>query len=139
MKKAGIRALNEWAKGKPLDLVMIAQQFAVSAEACFVFLKMIKSGDRIEALSSLPKSKEWVRLYRSHRKMQRSVIERLGRSGENGKLLAEFAEVIFLRRKTLIKVLENMRKRFEKMRPHERKSLNLSSVRPASLMTALSA
>jgi hypothetical protein len=81
--------LNEWAKGKPLGLVIMAQQFAVSAEPCFEFLEMIKSGDRIEALSSLPKAKEWVRLYRSHRKMQRSVIKGCRRSGENGKSLAD--------------------------------------------------
>ena len=67
--------LNEWAKGKPEILVIIAQQLAVGAEACFQFLKLIKSGDRIEAFSSLPKAKEWVKLYRNHRQMQRSVIE----------------------------------------------------------------
>ena len=60
MKKENIRKLNEWVKGKPLTLVIIAQQFAIGAEPCFQFLKLIKSGDRIEAFSSLPKAKEWV-------------------------------------------------------------------------------
>ena len=32
--------LNEWAKGKPVGLVIMAQQFAVGAEACFEFLKL---------------------------------------------------------------------------------------------------
>ena len=38
--------LNEWAKRKPLGLVRVAQQLAVSVEACFEFLKMIKSGEK---------------------------------------------------------------------------------------------
>jgi hypothetical protein len=71
MKKERMRKLNEWAKGNPQGLVIMAQQFTVAAEPCFEFLKMIKSGDRMEAFSSLPKAKEWVRLYWNHRQMQR--------------------------------------------------------------------
>jgi hypothetical protein len=37
-----MKHLNRWAKGKPLGLVMVAQQLAVSAEACFE--KLIKAG-----------------------------------------------------------------------------------------------
>ena len=33
-----MKQLNNWAKGKPLGLVMIAQQLAVGAEPCFQFL-----------------------------------------------------------------------------------------------------
>ena len=116
-----MKYLNNWAKGKPLGLVMIAQEFAVDAEACFQFLKLIKSGDRIEAFSSLPKAKGWVKLYRNHRQMQRSVIECLRRFGKNGRMGAEFAEVIFLRRKTLREAIESMKKQFETMRPFERR------------------
>jgi len=110
--------LTEWAKGKPLGLVMMAQQFTVGAEPCFQFLKLIKSGDRIEAFSSLPKARDWVKLYRNHGKMQRSVIECLRRFGKNGKFAAEFAEAILLKRRTLRKVLESLKKRFGQMRPH---------------------
>ena len=39
MKKEKMQKLNEWAKGKPLGLVMVAQQFTVGAEPCFQFLK----------------------------------------------------------------------------------------------------
>jgi hypothetical protein len=113
--------LNKWAKGKPLGLVMIAEQLAVGAEQCFQLLKLIKSGDRIEAFSSMPKAKEWVRLYRNHRQMQRSLIECLRRFGKNGKFFAEFAEAILLKRKTLRKVFESMKKRFGKMRAHEQR------------------
>jgi hypothetical protein len=37
------KSINEWAKGKPLGLVMIAQQFAGGAEPCFEFLKLKRS------------------------------------------------------------------------------------------------
>ncbi len=47
--------LKNWGNGKPELLVIAAQQFAVGAEPCFQFLKLIKSGDRIEAFSSLSK------------------------------------------------------------------------------------
>jgi hypothetical protein len=84
--------LNEWAKWRTVGLVIMAQQLAVGAESCFEFLRLIKSGDRIEAFSSLPKAKEWVRLYRSHRRMQRSVVECLRRFGGDGELAGELAE-----------------------------------------------
>lgn len=41
-----------------MGLVMSAQQLAVGAEPCFEFPKLIKAGERIEALSSIPKAKE---------------------------------------------------------------------------------
>ncbi len=46
-----MKHLNQWAKGKPLGLVMMAEQLAVGAEACFEFLRLIKAGEKIEALS----------------------------------------------------------------------------------------
>jgi hypothetical protein len=67
--------LNKWAKGKPLGLVMMAEQFAVSVGACFEFLRLIKAGEKIEAVSSVPKDKEWVWLYRNHRRIERSLLE----------------------------------------------------------------
>jgi hypothetical protein len=53
----------------------------VSTEACFKFLKLIKAGEKIEGLSTMPKDKEWVSLYRNHRMIQRSAIESLRRFG----------------------------------------------------------
>ena len=38
---------GRWAKGKPVRLVIMAQQLAVGAEPCFEFLKLIKPGERI--------------------------------------------------------------------------------------------
>jgi len=49
--------LGEWAMGKPLGSVIIAQQAAVGAEARFEILKLIKTGERIEVLSYVPNVK----------------------------------------------------------------------------------
>lgn len=48
-----VETLGEWAMGKPLGSVIIAQQAAGGAEACFEFLKLIKTGERIEGCSSV--------------------------------------------------------------------------------------
>jgi hypothetical protein len=75
MQKQRLSKLNEWAKGKPYLLVMIAQQLAGGTEACFKVLKSVKAGERIEVLSYVPDVKEWLKLYRSHRKILRSAVE----------------------------------------------------------------
>jgi hypothetical protein len=82
-----MKHLNEWGKGKVLGLVIMAQQLAVSVEPFFEFLKLIKSGDRVKDFSSLPKAKEWARLYRNHRKIQKSMVEKFkGYRGIGGSL-----------------------------------------------------
>ncbi len=40
--------LGEWAKGKLLGLIIIAQQAAVGAKVGFEFLKLIYGGERNE-------------------------------------------------------------------------------------------
>jgi hypothetical protein len=35
-------SINEWAKGKPLGLVMIAQQFALGAQGYSEFFKLVR-------------------------------------------------------------------------------------------------
>jgi hypothetical protein len=100
---------------------MVAEQLAVSAEPVFRFLKLIKSGDRVEAFSSLPKAKEWVRLYRNHRQMQRCLVECLRRFGKDGRMFAELADTILLKRKTMRKLLESVKKQFKEMRPYDQR------------------
>jgi hypothetical protein len=114
-----MKHLAQWAKGKPLGLVVVAQQLAISAEECFEYLKLIKSGEKIEALSSLPKGKEWVSLYRDHRQMVRCLSQGLRKFGETGELFGDMAELIFLERKPLRKALKSLERQFEKMRPFE--------------------
>ena len=113
--------LKEWAKGKPLGLVMVAQQFAISAEACFEFLRLIKAGEKINVLPSIPKDKDWVSLYRNHRRIQRCVMDCLRRFEETGELIAEFSEIIFLGRKTMEQVFQDIKKRYKKMRPYQQR------------------
>jgi len=73
--------LKKWANGKPVGLVIIAQQLAVGAEACFEILRLIKAGEKIEALSAVQKDKEWVSHNRNRRRTKRSFIECLRRFG----------------------------------------------------------
>jgi len=54
--------LKEWARGKPLGLAIVGQQLAVSTEGCFEFLRLIKSGEKIEALLSILKAEESLRI-----------------------------------------------------------------------------
>lgn len=115
--------LIEWGVGKPVGLVIIAQQLAVSAESCFEFLKLIKAGEKIEALSSMPKGKEWVSLYRNHRKMERCLIKSLRRFGKNGKLAAEVGEAFFLERGKLKKTLGEFQKSYREMNAVERRQI----------------
>jgi hypothetical protein len=102
--------LKKWGNGKPQLLVMVAQQLGVGAEACFEFLRMIKVGEKIEALLRIQKGKEWVSLYRNHRKMQTSLIKCLRGFGKSGKLAAEIGEALFLKRRTLKKELQEFGK-----------------------------
>jgi hypothetical protein len=52
MKESGIKALSEWAKGKPPGLVVVAQQLAVGAEALTEWLKSTFRLPRLKAGAS---------------------------------------------------------------------------------------
>jgi len=45
--------LGVWAKGRPLGLVMIAQQAAVGAEGCFEFVKLTMAGENVRTVQTL--------------------------------------------------------------------------------------
>lgn len=55
-----MKYLNQWGKGKPLGLIIMAQQLAVSTKACFEFLRLIKSGEKIEAHSAMINPLLWI-------------------------------------------------------------------------------
>ena len=74
MKRRTSTKLGKWAKGKPLGLVMIAQQFAISAEPCFEFLRLVKAGERVEGYSSLPKVNEWLSLCSDNHRLESYTI-----------------------------------------------------------------
>jgi hypothetical protein len=69
MKKKYVHHLNEWANGKPLGLVLIAQQFAMGFEPLSKWLKSIKFEKLLGDHIKLPPLKEWISLYKSHRRL----------------------------------------------------------------------
>jgi hypothetical protein len=58
--------LGEWAKGKPLWLVIMGQQAAVGAEPLFKWLKSIKMEEWLENDKPPLPLKEWLSLYKDN-------------------------------------------------------------------------
>jgi hypothetical protein len=54
--------LGEWAKGKPLGLVIFAQQAAVGTEPLLKWLKSIKVEELLRDHITPPTSREWLNL-----------------------------------------------------------------------------
>jgi hypothetical protein len=54
--------LGEWAKDKPLALVIMGQQAAVSAEPLFKWLKSIKVEELLRDHITPPTLREWLNL-----------------------------------------------------------------------------
>ena len=98
MKRGTLPKLTDWAKGKALDLVVIAaQQSAVSAEPLFKWLKSLEVeevlGDRITP----PTLREWLNLNKEHRHLEERLIEifkGLGGIAEYGTNLVESIKAV---------------------------------------------
>jgi hypothetical protein len=56
------RKLDEWAKGKPLGLVIFAQQAAVGVEALVKWLKSMKVEELLRDHITPPTLREWLNL-----------------------------------------------------------------------------
>lgn len=115
--------LNEWGKEKPPGLVIMGQELAISTEDCFEYLKWFKAGERIEGLLCVPNVKEWLELYRNHRKVLRVVIERFKAFGGIAGEGAELAEIMFFGFRNMKKFMERLTKEWKKMRPYEQRRL----------------
>lgn len=113
--------MSKWRKGKPIPLVIMAEQIAVGAEPCFEFLELVKAGERIGDLSLMPNVREWLRLYRSHRRMQRCLIGRFRTFGGIVEEGADFAELIFLGSRGIKKMVKWIKRKVEKMSVYERR------------------
>jgi hypothetical protein len=57
-----MRKLDEWAKDKPLGLVIFAQQAAVGVEALFKWLRSMKIEELLRDHITPPTSREWLNL-----------------------------------------------------------------------------
>jgi len=123
-----MKALSNWSKNKPIGLVIIAQQIAVSAEPCSEFLKLLKVGERIEGYHKLPSSKEWLRFYRNHRIVYKYLIKAFKEFGEIAEIGVELAELIASNRKKRrqlgsTKFNNKIKEELEKLDPNEMQQL----------------
>ena len=84
--------VGEWAKGKPLGLVIIAQQAAIGAEFLSNWLKSIKVEERLGNDKPPLRLKEWLSLYRKHRHLEKRLIEIFRGFGGIAKYGADLAE-----------------------------------------------
>jgi hypothetical protein len=113
--------LSEWAKGKPLGLVIMAQQLTIGAEALYKWLKLMKVEELVGDDISVPALREWLSLYRRHRHLEEVLIgifRSLGGIAEYG---ANLAESIFEELRYIRKIgWENFKREWEQMTPDER-------------------
>ena len=58
--------LDEWEKGKPILIAIVAKQIAFSADYCYQALKAQKSGEPIEGYRQPSKIKDWIGFYKNH-------------------------------------------------------------------------
>lgn len=123
-----MKKLDEWAKGKPIPIAIVAQQIAVSAEPCSEFLKSLKVGERIERYYKLPSYKEWLRFYKNHRIVNEYLLKTFKKFGEIAEIGAELAELLSLNRKKRrqlgsTKFNKKIKDELEKLNPNEMQQL----------------
>ena len=61
--------INEWAKGKPLPLAMVAIELAFDAEYCFECSEQIKKREGFFDKVPMPTLDEWMDLYKNHHRI----------------------------------------------------------------------
>jgi hypothetical protein len=62
--------LRKWREGKPLALLLYAEQAVAAADGLFGLLKAIRRGKGLPWLAGPPAVSAWLRLYRSHHRLQ---------------------------------------------------------------------
>jgi hypothetical protein len=92
-----MRNLKKWLENKPPFLAFVAYMTTtVGVEVLPIFLTMLKRGERFEFFGALPAVREWMRLYRDHRRVEKVVRENIqgwGEVGEKGEeLLSSFMD-----------------------------------------------
>jgi hypothetical protein len=120
-----MRKLDEWAKDKPLGLVIFAQQAAVGVEALVKWLKSIKMEERLGNDKPPVPLKEWLSLYKNHKHLQKRLVESFRGLGGIAEYGANLAELIFDGGRYIRKMgVENFKKEMEKLSAEEwRKNL----------------
>ena len=125
MNKKGQQKNNEM---KPVLVHCLAWAHC-NAESCYIFLKSVKAGEHIEGYNSPPKLKEWLELYKSHRKFNKYLRDTFSKFGKLPRIAILISESIDFSRNERIRLgktnyhnliklyLEQMKpERFEKIK-----------------------
>ena len=116
--------LGEWAKGKPLGLVIIAQQAAVGVEALVKWLKSIKVEEQLGNDKPPLPLKEWLSLYRNHKHLEKRLIEIFRGFGGIAEYGADLVELLLEGGRQIRKIgVEGFKKELEKLSPEEKKEI----------------
>jgi len=86
---------EEWAKNKSPLMKNASLLVATSPELFFEFLETIKAGKRIEGYVDLPPVKEWINLYRNHKKVYLGVTDTFRQLNDETSRFIDFYEDIF--------------------------------------------
>jgi hypothetical protein len=89
-----MKNFNEWAKDKSPLMAMVSLALAESAETCLEHLNMLKSGKLIENVLYLPPIKQWLNLYRNHRKVYKGVAGAMRSLGREISEIVDFYEFL---------------------------------------------
>ncbi|MBW2631266.1 MAG: hypothetical protein JRC90_05810 [Deltaproteobacteria bacterium] len=90
-----MKHFEEWAKGKSSLIKNASLLVATSSEPFLEFLETIKAGKRIEGYVNLPPAKEWLNLYRNHRKVYEGVTNTFRCVDDETARFIDFYEEVF--------------------------------------------
>jgi len=82
MQSTKLKNIDKWAKDRPFFIAILSQQIAVSAQPCYQFLKVQKSGKYIDGAKEIPELKYWLRLYKEHRILESYMKKTFLKFGE---------------------------------------------------------
>jgi hypothetical protein len=99
MQSTKLKNIDKWAKDRPFFIAIIAPQIAVSAQPCYQFLKVQKSGQHINPIKQVPELKYWLLLYKDHRILESYIKKAFLKFGEFAGIGIELFDLFKLNRK----------------------------------------
>ena len=125
-----MRELNRWGKDKHLGLVVAAQQLAMGIEPLSKWLRSIKVEELLGDHITFPPLKQWIYLYKDHRRLEKFLVEIFKEFGGIAEYGAYLAESFFEGIQYLRKVGPgSLKKQFEGMSDDEREGIQNEAVK----------
>lgn len=112
--------LDKWAKDKPILIAMFSQQLAIGALSLLTVLEAVKNQKLIKDPDVLPTAKQWINLYKDHRRVNNYLDHTFKKLGIFNEKMIEFAGLlsnIEIEKKRLAErdVIENFRKQLSNL------------------------